>query len=147
VGAQPEDSDDSLNQWGVGKPYVNGCSIGQVDHEAILREHLLREHSVQVELGSELVSFQHALGSDFVEATIQTHGNDATIEMAQFDWLIGADGAHSVVRKHLGCTFLGDSFPDMGMLLGDINLLNGWGDRVCATCFFSTFLDSLHFID
>lgn len=101
-----------------------------MDHEAILRACLLRDYGCQVEFGTELISYEQ--GSDTVEATllkISTHKTET--ETTQFDWLIGADGAHSVVRKHLGCSFLGESIKKAGgMLLADIHLLNGWGDDV-----------------
>ncbi|KAJ3822114.1 FAD binding domain-containing protein [Lentinula raphanica] len=110
------------------KPYLSSRSIGQVDHEAILRAHLLRDYGCQVELGTELVSLEQQSYS--VEATfIKTNDkSDPTTHKARFDWLIGADGAHSIVRKQLGCTFLGQSYKQSGMLLADIHLLNGWGD-------------------
>ncbi|KAJ3843773.1 hypothetical protein F5878DRAFT_687172 [Lentinula raphanica] len=107
---------------------LSSRSIGQVDHEAILRAHLLRDYGCQVELGTELVSLEQQSYS--VEATfIKTNDkSDPTTHKARFDWLIGADGAHSIVRKQLGCTFLGQSYKQSGMLLADIHLLNGWGD-------------------
>ncbi|KAJ3935830.1 MAG: FAD binding domain-containing protein [Lentinula lateritia] len=112
----------------VDKPYLSPRIIAQVDHEAILRACLLRDYGCQVEFGTELISYEQ--GSDTVEATllkISTHKTET--ETTQFDWLIGADGAHSVVRKHLGCSFLGESIKKAGgMLLADIHLLNGWGD-------------------
>ncbi|KAJ3873414.1 FAD binding domain-containing protein, partial [Lentinula edodes] len=104
--------------------------IAQVDHEAILRACLLRDYGCQVEFGTELISYEQ--GSDTVEATLlQSSTHKTESETTQFDWLIGADGAHSVVRKHLGCSFLGESIKKAGgMLLADIHLLNGWGDDV-----------------
>ncbi|KAJ3794429.1 FAD binding domain-containing protein [Lentinula aff. detonsa] len=112
----------------VDKPHLEPRLIGQVDHEAILRACLLRDYGCQVELGTELVSYEQQL--DFVDATFVTTvtGSDKMTHTAQFDWLIGADGAHSVVRKQLGCTFLGQSITQVGSLLVDIHLLNGWGD-------------------
>ncbi|KAH7878759.1 FAD binding domain-containing protein [Lentinula edodes] len=112
----------------VDKPYLSTRIIAQVDHEAIFRACLLRDYGCQVEFGTELISYEQ--GSDTVEATLLkslTHKTET--ETTKFDWLIGADGAHSVVRKHLGCSFLGQSIKKAGgMLLADIHLLNGWGD-------------------
>ncbi|KAJ3850352.1 FAD binding domain-containing protein [Lentinula lateritia] len=114
----------------VDKPYLSTRIIAQVDHEAIFRACLLRDYGCEVEFGTELISYEQ--GSDTVEATLlrsSTHKTET--ETTQFDWLIGADGAHSVVRKHLGCSFLGQSIKKAGgMLLADIHLLNGWGDDV-----------------
>ncbi|KAE9408898.1 FAD/NAD(P)-binding domain-containing protein [Gymnopus androsaceus JB14] len=132
----PDDGQPPLIMWGeeppviqtVDKPYFDHRNIGQVDHEAVLRNCLLKDYGVQVELGLELVKYEHSLGSDFVSATIKNAIQDGTTEVAEFDWLIGAEGAHSVTRKQLGCTFLGESYSQAVMLLGDIHLLNGWGD-------------------
>ncbi|KAE9408813.1 FAD/NAD(P)-binding domain-containing protein [Gymnopus androsaceus JB14] len=132
----PDDGQPPLIMWNdeppvtqtVDKPYFTARHIGQVDHEAVLRNCLLKNYGVQVELGLELVKYEHSPGSDFVSATIRNTIQDETTEATEFDWLIGAEGAHSVTRKQLGCTFLGESYPQAGMLLGDIHLLNGWGD-------------------
>ncbi|KAJ4490161.1 FAD binding domain-containing protein [Lentinula aciculospora] len=113
----------------VEKPYLNSRCIGQVDHEAILRSYLWRDYEYEVEFGTELISYEQQ--SEFVDVTFTTSANSSTkvIHKTKFNWLIGADGAHSVVRKQLGCSFLGDSIKQgAGMLLADINLLNGWGD-------------------
>ncbi|KIK54367.1 hypothetical protein GYMLUDRAFT_77093 [Collybiopsis luxurians FD-317 M1] len=111
------------------KPYPTHRNIGQVDHEAVLRARLLQDYGVQVELNKELVSYKYNSGSNFVLATLLSRMDTGTTstQETEYDWLIGAEGAHSIVRHQLGCTFVGETL-EMGMLLGDIHLLNGWGD-------------------
>jgi 2-polyprenyl-6-methoxyphenol hydroxylase-like FAD-dependent oxidoreductase len=46
---------------------------------------------------------------------------DNTDHVLTADWLIGADGGHSVVRKQLGISFTGDTYPHL-FFLADVNL-------------------------
>ncbi|KAF7309289.1 FAD-binding-3 domain-containing protein [Mycena indigotica] len=100
-----------------GMPYPNAINIPQDAHEAVLRG-ALAELGCTVELGVELTKFsQH---SDGVRATLK-HADGAE-EIAETGWLIGADGAHSVVRKGLGLNFLGETHEEQEMLIGDIEV-------------------------
>ncbi|WCT12706.1 FAD-dependent monooxygenase [Mucilaginibacter jinjuensis] len=54
--------------------------------------------------------------SKTVEATVTTNGIEATITA---DWVIGADGAHSTVRKQSGIHFSGDTYAHL-FYLADI---------------------------
>jgi 2-polyprenyl-6-methoxyphenol hydroxylase-like FAD-dependent oxidoreductase len=54
--------------------------------------------------------------SKSVEATVTTDGIEAIITA---DWIIGADGAHSTVRKQLGIHFGGDTYAQL-FYLADI---------------------------
>lgn len=54
--------------------------------------------------------------SNTVEAKVTTDGMEATIIA---DWVIGADGAHSTVRKQLGIHFSGDTYAQL-FYLADI---------------------------
>ncbi|KAJ3765764.1 FAD binding domain-containing protein [Lentinula raphanica] len=100
------------------RPLINTRMLGQNRHEQILREHILTEYDVRVELSTELQSFeQHP---DHVLARmIKTNDSKQIQETATVEWLIGADGARSVVRKQLGLSFLGES-PAMEAVTGDI---------------------------
>ncbi|KAJ3971607.1 FAD binding domain-containing protein [Lentinula raphanica] len=100
------------------RPLINTRMLGQNRHEQILREHILKEYDVRVELSTELQSFeQHP---DHVLARmIKTNDSKQIQETATVEWLIGADGARSVVRKQLGLSFLGES-PAMEAVTGDI---------------------------
>ncbi|MFD4367185.1 FAD-dependent monooxygenase [Rhodococcus sp. NPDC058521] len=111
--------------------YVNGSEVARFDlelpdeipfgfvglpqyaTERILTEHLA-ELGTFVERGVRLTSF--AENDDGVEATLE--GGRGT-ESVRAQYLMGCDGAHSVVRKKLGLTFEGAAFTEQYML-GDV---------------------------
>ncbi|KAF9017765.1 hypothetical protein BDZ89DRAFT_1103732 [Hymenopellis radicata] len=105
--------------------------------EAALRDHLEKTFGFSVELGTELVSFeQHDNG---VKARLikKTPDGEQVEDIFDTPYLVGADGAHSVVRKLLGLSFLGGEKFEVTMVVGDIwvkGLDNGywhtWGDRI-----------------
>ncbi|KAF8989719.1 FAD binding domain-containing protein [Cyathus striatus] len=114
-------------------PYINPMVLGQNYLEAILRRHL-KKYGVKVELATALEKFEQY--DDHVVAHIlKTVDGKATSEIANFAYLVGADGAHSTVRKQLGVSFLGKSIPEAYMKVGDIEmegldpkLWHFWGD-------------------
>ncbi|MBB3604055.1 pentachlorophenol monooxygenase [Mycolicibacterium sp. BK556] len=109
--------------------YVNGARVGelamavppdvpfgfvglpQYATERILREELA-DLGVQVERGVRLETFEQ--DADGVTATLST-------EVIRARYLIGADGAHSTVRKTLGLAFDGGAFAEQYML-GDVQV-------------------------
>ncbi len=113
--------------------YVNGENVAQVDFtvpadvpfgfiaipqyatERILREELALR-GVQVERGLRLTGFEQ--DADGVSATLAGDGGEHTLRA---EYLIGADGAHSAVRKALGLTFEGAAFEEQYML-GDVEV-------------------------
>src|SRR4051812_4888704 len=113
--------------------YVNGERVAQLDMtvpddvpfrfiaipqyatEAILRDELA-QHGVQVQRGVRLIGFEQ--DADGVTATL---AGDAGEQRVRADYLIGADGAHSAVRKGLGQTFEGAAFEEQYML-GDVEV-------------------------
>jgi 2-polyprenyl-6-methoxyphenol hydroxylase-like FAD-dependent oxidoreductase len=101
--------------------------LPQYETERILRERLA-ELSGSVERGVSLVGFTQ--DEDAVTATL----SDGSSQRVQY--LIGADGAHSIVRKQLGLTFEGDAFAE-GYMLGDVevnwSLPSGYGIRITNT--------------
>jgi 2-polyprenyl-6-methoxyphenol hydroxylase-like FAD-dependent oxidoreductase len=99
-------------------------------HEAIFRAHL-DKFGVHVELSTELVDF--AAHSDHVEATIAAKkGGNTTTEMKKYDFLVGSDGAHSIIRKKLGCTFLGETRDAENLVVGDIDVKVGLSNDVSS---------------
>lgn len=86
------------------------AGLPQYDTERILTERLTELGTV-VERGLALVSFDQ--NDDEVTATL----SDGSTVAGQY--LIGCDGAHSVVRKQLGLTFEGGAF-DEAYMLGDV---------------------------
>ncbi|KAF7342093.1 FAD-binding-3 domain-containing protein [Mycena venus] len=105
-------------------PHPNALNLSQDIHEEILRAHL-QTLSCSVELGSELRAFEQF--SDHVVARIVKTDSDGSQheESTKFDWLIGTDGAHSVVRKQLGLSFLGETREEQHLALGDIVVEEG----------------------
>ncbi len=63
---------------------------------------------VDVERRTTLNSVAQVAGHVVV---VLSHG-DGRAETATFDWVVGADGAHSTVRQALGIEFLGSSFEE-----------------------------------
>lgn len=92
-------------------PHPNARMLGQSRTEAILRAKLA-EYGVHVELGTGLTTFTQ--DDDQVTAVLST-GETVTV-----DYLVGADGGRSTVRKTLGIPFVGVTDESIRMLLGDV---------------------------
>lgn len=99
------------------------AGLPQYETERILTERLA-ELDTTVERGVGLVSFEqdeHGVTATFTDGTTDS-----------FEYLVGCDGAHSVVRKGLGLTFQGGAFAE-GYMLGDVevdwSLPPGYGVR------------------
>ena len=86
-------------------PYL--LMIPQNETEAIVA-HRLAELGVEVERRTTLESIDRSEDSATV---VLTHA-DGRRETATYDWVIGADGAHSTVRRAIGVDFLGSSFEE-----------------------------------
>lgn len=113
--------------------YVNGAEVGRMDiavpddvpfqfiglpqyaTERILRERLHALGGV-IERGAKLETFEER--DSEVLATLSGPEGE---ELVQAQYLIGCDGAHSVVRKTLGLTFEGAAFEEQYML-GDVEV-------------------------
>ncbi|KAJ8077776.1 hypothetical protein PM082_002209 [Marasmius tenuissimus] len=102
---------------------INGLVIGQDDHMAFLGKILDSEYGCKVEFSTELVAFEQ--NESNTVAHIKTPSSE-TLEEARFEYLIGADGGRSVVRKGLGLTFHGETFGENTFLVGDIEVKKGW---------------------
>ncbi|MGH3671000.1 MAG: FAD-dependent monooxygenase [Pseudonocardiaceae bacterium] len=113
--------------------YVNGTQIARIDLSVppdvpygfvalpqYLTERLLTDRLHQlgghVERGVELVAFEP--DSDGVNARLRVAAGEQEVRVG---YLVGADGAHSRVRKGLGLDFAGDAFPEQYML-GDVEV-------------------------
>jgi 2-polyprenyl-6-methoxyphenol hydroxylase-like FAD-dependent oxidoreductase len=90
-------------------------AIPQYATERILREELALR-GVEVERGLRLSRFEQ--DADGVRATVAGDDGEQTVHAG---YLIGADGAHSAVRKGLGLTFEGGAFEEQYML-GDVEV-------------------------
>ncbi|MBT2518597.1 FAD-dependent monooxygenase [Streptomyces sp. ISL-90] len=77
--------------------------IAPQDHlEPVLMEHLLSLRGTSVRLGTELVAIDQ--DDDGVTVTLREGDQSSTLRA---DYAIGADGAHSAVRRHAGITMQG----------------------------------------
>ncbi|MEV6769150.1 FAD-dependent monooxygenase [Nocardia sp. NPDC051030] len=97
-------------------PHPNPWVLGQSDTERILRDRLA-EFGVRVELSTALVDFN--ADEQGVTATLSHVG---TLETVRADYLVGADGGRSTVRKALGIAFEGTTDESIRMLLGDVRV-------------------------
>ena len=97
-------------------------SLPQSRTEAILTA-CLAERGVKVEYGHKVTGI--TLLADGAEAVVSSADGRNTVAA---DWLIGADGAHSVVRKALGIGFPGEAYP-FEWTLADVDLGNAEQDR------------------
>ncbi|WP_458689036.1 FAD-dependent monooxygenase [Nocardia tengchongensis] len=95
-------------------PHPNPWVLAQADTERVLRERLA-EFGVRVESGTALVDF--SADPDGVTVTLQ---RDAATERVRADYLVGADGGRSTVRKALGIAFEGSTDDSIRLLLGDV---------------------------
>ncbi|GGP33787.1 FAD-dependent monooxygenase [Streptomyces melanogenes] len=103
------------------------AALPQYETERLLEEYLASLGTV-IERGTELLSFTQ--DEDGVTARMRTaSGADEEVRVR---YLIGCDGAHSLVRKGLGLTFEGAAFPEEYMLAdveADWDLPYGYGVR------------------
>jgi 2-polyprenyl-6-methoxyphenol hydroxylase-like FAD-dependent oxidoreductase len=105
-----------VNMDGVQSPYPYGLMLPQSETERLLDERL-RALGVTVEREAELTGFN--AGADGVEGVLR-HA-DGHEERVSADWLMGCDGAHSVVRHTVGARFAGETMLS-DWLLADVHL-------------------------
>ncbi|WP_211305362.1 FAD-dependent monooxygenase, partial [Crossiella equi] len=97
-------------------PHPNPLMVPQWRTETLLREHLA-DLGGTVEFGTRLTGFTQ--DADGVTATLASpYGN----ETVRADYLVGADGGRSTVRKTLDVSFLGETYDTQRMLVGDVRL-------------------------
>jgi len=95
----------------VDSPYRYALMLPQSDTERLLEDYLAT-HGVVVERGVEAVSF--VAGDNIVTTVLRdTQNREETVVT---DWLIGCDGAHSIVRHGLGLSFEGDTLKSDWLL-------------------------------
>lgn len=101
---------------GVDGPHPYALMLPQSDTERLLEEHLGRL-GVMPERQTEVLSFSQAAHG----VTSVLRHPDGLEETVQADWLIGCDGAHSMVRHSLDQPFSGDTMQT-DWILADIHL-------------------------
>lgn len=92
------------------------ATLPQSATERLLAEHLAG-FGTEVERATELRSVE--MRPDEVEAVL-AHA-DGRIERLHARYVVGCDGAHSLVRQAAGLTFEGDAFPEQYMI-GDVEV-------------------------
>ncbi len=97
-------------------------SLPQSRTEAILTS-CLAERGVEVERGHRVTGITPL--ADGAEILVT---NESGIQTVAADWLIGADGAHSTVRKTLAIGFPGEAYP-FEWTLADVDLGDAEADR------------------
>jgi 2-polyprenyl-6-methoxyphenol hydroxylase-like FAD-dependent oxidoreductase len=108
-----------INFDGLETPHPYGLMLPQSETERLM-EQLLNSLGVQIERKVELIRF--VPDEDAVTAFLRRpDGSEETVDV---DWMIGCDGAHSVVRHGLGLEFEGDTTPSH-FILADLHLACG----------------------
>ncbi len=100
-----------LNFSAIPSPFSLVIGLEQNKTEGILLKHL-EDAGGSVERSTTLLSYEERDGSIFCTT------DKAVIET---QYLVGCDGAHSAVRKSMGCTFKGEQFTDI-FSLADIEM-------------------------
>lgn len=96
--------------------YSFALSLPQSDTERILMERLA-ELGYAVERSVEVVELSQ--NDDGVECKVKSpHNGEESIKTR---WVVGCDGAHSIVRKQLKLDFEGTKYPDL-LQLGDVEV-------------------------
>ncbi|WP_019548907.1 FAD-dependent monooxygenase [Streptomyces sulphureus] len=93
------------------QPYPNPWTLGQAQLEKILRSRLA-DFGTRVESAMELTGLEqdeHAVTAYF-----------GTGEIERFDYLVGADGGSSTVRKAIGAAFHGTTDETFRLVIGDV---------------------------
>ena len=101
------------------RPYPNPWVLGQSQLEGILRARLL-ELGVRVELGTELVGLEQDEHGVTVRLSASADITEKSDETDRFDYLVGADGGASFVRKAIGVAFPGTTDESFRVLAGDV---------------------------
>lgn len=95
----------------VDSPYPYALMLPQSDTERLLEERLL-DLGVAVERNVEVTRLSEQAGH--VEAVLRNL--DGSEELLSVDWLLGCDGAHSIVRSSLDIDFAGETMLSDWML-------------------------------
>lgn len=101
----------------IDSPFPFVLSLEQSHTESIFIKHL-KSLGLRIERQVELVKFKQR--DQHVEVTLK-HLHSGAEEKIITHWLIGCDGAHSVVRKGIGATFKGKLFSDV-FSLADVDI-------------------------
>ena len=99
----------------LGLPYAQ-LGVPQYETERVLTE-ALRGPGIAIERGVELAS----LTQDAQGVTAELKDAAGATTTGRYAYVIGCDGAHSLVRKAIGATFEGEAYP-WPFMLGDVHI-------------------------
>jgi 2-polyprenyl-6-methoxyphenol hydroxylase-like FAD-dependent oxidoreductase len=105
-------------------PYPHLLFTSQAETERLLDEALAR-FGGQLERGVELLSARQ--GERDVE--VELRHQDGRVEAARVEWVVGCDGAHSIVRHAAGLEFGGGEYAE-DFLLADLEIAWNAPERV-----------------
>lgn len=108
-----------LGQFAAGRegaPYGATLLTPQWRVEALLRSRLA-DLGGRVEWGNDLIDIEQA--GDRMIARVRAAGHD---EQIVAKWVVGCDGGQSVVRKCLAVPFVGETFEQVQMWVGDLTI-------------------------
>ncbi|HZR43364.1 MAG TPA: FAD-dependent monooxygenase [Ktedonobacteraceae bacterium] len=100
----------------AGSSYPFALMIPQAETEALLTQHVLSLGGT-IERGTELLNLTQQ--EEGVEVMLR-HA-DGQEEVARTDWLVGCDGAHSMVRHLVGMPFVGKTF-EQSFVAGNVRM-------------------------
>jgi len=96
-----------LRLTNVDSEYPFSMKLQQYETESLLTERL-NSYNIQVERSSELLHFHEHRDTGIISSLVRHH-KTGIVETINSRYLIGCDGAHSLVRKTLGFVFKGTS--------------------------------------
>lgn len=110
-------------------PYPYAVAIAQSETEKII-EGRLAELGGKIERGVALTAMSQQDG----HVAVTLSGPDGTRQETEVAWLIGADGAHSSVRKLSGASFEGEQF-DVSFAVTDAEITGDAPMNVVSYCY------------
>lgn len=125
--------DDQQLIANVPVPKINGDPPAHLYPQGALEQHLekaLSSEDVLVDYDTEFVSCEESAES--IDVRIR-YNNGGPESVDSFDWLIGADGAHSRVREAIKVPFLGRNYPE-NWSVAEV-ATNQWPSRAQAQLF------------
>lgn len=113
----------------VDSPFPYILMLSQAEIERILTEKLVALGG-KIERGIELIKMTES--NDAV--TVELKHSNGDEETASFPWVVGCDGAHSIVRKQLNLSFEGSAYAEQ-FGLADIDIKSGIAEDEVTTFF------------
>lgn len=104
--------DDGELVANVPVPSIEGTPPAHLYPQGELEKHLekaLSVKGVKIEYNTEFYSYEENESAIHVRARVES---GETISLGSYDWLIGADGARSVVREAAEIPFIGRNYPE-----------------------------------